>query len=176
MSGVAGANVCILLIAECILCGLSYHGIEHELGVVYYCRKFQPKCGPSLACSVLHCTRIEAKDGRRHVIARKGLSVDALFIAAAALVRIPLPCTDRDIYCTAATIADITAISIRKNLTVRELQHCRRKLAPRTHEMLIHKLDPISLPPRADRSESRAVPGSDLDVKKAIQCARRPKF
>ncbi len=32
-------------IAECISCGLSYHGIEHKLGVVYYCRKLQPKCG-----------------------------------------------------------------------------------------------------------------------------------
>ncbi len=32
-------------IAECISCGLSYHGIEHKRGVVYYCRKLQPKCG-----------------------------------------------------------------------------------------------------------------------------------
>jgi predicted membrane channel-forming protein YqfA (hemolysin III family) len=31
--------------AECISCGLSYHGIEHKRGVVYYCRKLQPKCG-----------------------------------------------------------------------------------------------------------------------------------
>jgi hypothetical protein len=32
-------------IAECISCGLSYHGIQHKAGVVYYCRKLQPKCG-----------------------------------------------------------------------------------------------------------------------------------
>jgi len=31
--------------AECISCGLSYHGIQHKRGVVYYCRKLQPKCG-----------------------------------------------------------------------------------------------------------------------------------
>ena len=31
--------------AECISCGLSYHGIEHKPAVVYYCRKLQPKCG-----------------------------------------------------------------------------------------------------------------------------------
>lgn len=30
--------------AECIACGLSYHGEEHRAAVVYYCRKLQPKC------------------------------------------------------------------------------------------------------------------------------------
>jgi hypothetical protein len=31
--------------AECISCGLSYHGVQHKAAVVYYCRKLQPKCG-----------------------------------------------------------------------------------------------------------------------------------
>lgn len=31
--------------AECISCGLLYHGIEHKRAVVYYCHKLQPKCG-----------------------------------------------------------------------------------------------------------------------------------
>jgi hypothetical protein len=32
-------------IAECISCGLSYHGVGHQRAVIYYCQKLQPKCG-----------------------------------------------------------------------------------------------------------------------------------
>jgi hypothetical protein len=31
--------------AECISCGLAYHGIERKAYVIAYCRKLQPKCG-----------------------------------------------------------------------------------------------------------------------------------